>query len=133
LTFDVTESVAITAVDRARRFSRALGEMGCGFALDDFGSGFASFSNLKHLPFDEVKIDGEFIDDLATSPVNQLIVRSVVEIARGLGMKTVAECVGDDATIELLRGYGVDFAQGFHIGRPVPTEELSGQPLRSLR
>jgi diguanylate cyclase (GGDEF)-like protein/PAS domain S-box-containing protein len=133
LTFEVTETVAITDVDRARRFSRALGEMGCGFALDDFGSGFASFSNLKHLPFDEVKIDGEFIDDLATSPVNQLIVRSVVEIARGLGMKTVAECVGDDATIELLRGYGVDFAQGFHIGRPVPMEELSGQPLRSLR
>jgi diguanylate cyclase (GGDEF)-like protein/PAS domain S-box-containing protein len=124
LTFEVTETAAISDFDRARTFVHKLGELGCSFALDDFGTGFASFYNLKHLPFDELKIDGEFIDHLSESRANQLIVRSVVEIARGLGKRTVAECVGDDATLELLRSYGVDSAQGFHLGRPVPVEAL---------
>jgi diguanylate cyclase (GGDEF)-like protein/PAS domain S-box-containing protein len=124
LTFEVTETAAINDFDRARTFVHKLGELGCSFALDDFGTGFASFYNLKHLPFDELKIDGEFIDHLPDSRANQLIVRSVVEIARGLGKRTVAECVGDDATVELLRSYGVDSAQGYHLGRPVPVEAL---------
>ncbi len=126
LVFEVTETAAISDIDRARRFARALAELGCGLALDDFGTGYASFYNLKHLPFDELKIDGEFVENLATSPVNQLVVRSMAQIAGGLGKHTVAECVGDDETIELLRGYGVDFVQGFHIGRPRPAEELCG-------
>jgi diguanylate cyclase (GGDEF)-like protein/PAS domain S-box-containing protein len=122
LTFEVTETAAISDLGRARKFVHEVSRLGCRFALDDFGTGFASFHNLKHLPFDELKIDGEFIDHLPDSPANQVIVRSVVDIARGLGKRTVAECVGDDATIELLRGYGVDSAQGFHLGRPVPVE-----------
>ena len=103
LTFEVTETAAARDVDSGRRFFRALSEIGCGFALDDFGTGFASLHNLKHLPFDELKIDGEFIDHLPESPANQVIVRSLAEIARGLGKKITAECVSDDATIELLR------------------------------
>lgn len=125
LIFEVTETAAIVDVQRARRFVSALHDLGCGFALDDFGTGFASFYNLKHLPFDELKIDGEFVETLTTNPVNQLIVRSIVAIARGLGKRTVAEWVGDDATLELLRSYGVDYAQGFHIGRPEPVERVA--------
>ncbi len=125
LVFEVTETAAITDIDRARRFARALAELGCGLALDDFGTGFASFYNLKHLPFDELKIDGEFVENLPSSPVNQLVVRSIVSIATGLRKHTVAECVGDDATIELLRGYGVDYVQGYHVGRPRPLEEVN--------
>jgi len=125
LTFEVTETVAIADLGRARRLSAALGEQGCRFALDDFGTGFASFSILKRLPFDEVKIHGEFVEDLVASGASRLIVRSIVEIAHGLGMLTVAECVGDEATIDLLRRYGVDYAQGFHLGRPIPLESLS--------
>jgi EAL domain-containing protein (putative c-di-GMP-specific phosphodiesterase class I) len=107
-------------VDRARQFARLVGELGCEFALDDFGAGFASFYYLKHLSFDLLKIDGEFVTDLTTSLTNQLVVKSVVDIARGLGKRTIAEFVQDAETLELLRGMGVDFAQGFHIARPAP-------------
>ena len=129
LIFEVTETAAIVDVERARRFVAALHDLGCSFALDDFGTGFASFYNLKHLPFDELKIDGEFVENLPSNPVNQLVVRSIVAIARGLGKRTVAEWVGDDLTLELLRGYGVDFAQGFHLGRPEPVRQaVSARP-----
>jgi EAL domain-containing protein (putative c-di-GMP-specific phosphodiesterase class I) len=99
-------------------------EIGCGFALDDFGAGFASFYYLKHLSFDLLKIDGEFIRNLPASRTDQLVVKSVVEIARGLGKRTVAEFVGDRETVELLRSYGVDFAQGFYVGMPTPLDEI---------
>jgi diguanylate cyclase (GGDEF)-like protein len=125
LVFEVTETAAIINVDRAKQFARRLGELGCGFALDDFGAGFASFYYLKHLPFDYLKIDGEFVQDLCDSKTNQLVVQSVVAIARGLGKRTIAEYVDDEATLELLRAYGVDHAQGFHVGRPVPAAEIA--------
>jgi len=125
LVFEVTETAAIINVDRARQFARGLSDLGCGFALDDFGAGFASFYYLKHLPFDYLKIDGEFVEQLVANPTNRLVVQSVVAIARGLGKRTIAEYVGDRETLELLRGYGVDFAQGFHLGRPVPVAEIA--------
>jgi diguanylate cyclase (GGDEF)-like protein/PAS domain S-box-containing protein len=128
LIFEVTETAAIVNLDRAKQFARSLRKLGCGFALDDFGAGFASFYYLKHLTFDYLKIDGEFIEDLPKSKTNQLVVRAVVEIARGLGKKTIAEFVGDDKTVELLRHYGVDYAQGFHVGRPKPIAELELLP-----
>jgi EAL domain-containing protein (putative c-di-GMP-specific phosphodiesterase class I) len=128
LVFEVTETAAIVNVDRARQFARRLGELGCGFALDDFGAGFASFYYLKHLPFDFLKIDGEFVESLTDSTTNQLVVQAVVSIARGLGKQTIAEYVGDEETLQLLRRYGVDYAQGFHVGRPVPVEEIVGWP-----
>ncbi|MGH2942838.1 MAG: sensor domain-containing protein, partial [Solirubrobacteraceae bacterium] len=128
LIFEVTETAAIVNVDRAKQFARRLGELGCGFALDDFGAGFASFYYLKHLPFDYLKIDGEFVESLTESTTNQLVVQSLVTIARGLGKQTIAEYVGDEATLELLRAYGVDYAQGFYVGRPQPLEEIELQP-----
>ena len=93
-------------------------------ALDDFGAGFASFYYLKHLRFDYLKIDGEFIRNLCATPTDQLVVKAIVAIARGLGTRTIAEFVGDDATVELLRDFGVDFGQGYHLGRPRPLGEL---------
>ena len=97
-----------------------MAELGCEFALDDFGAGFASFYYLKHLAFDLLKIDGEFVTDLTTSRTNQLVVKAVVDIARGLGKRTIAEFVEDAETLELLRGMGVDFAQGFYVAKPAP-------------
>ena len=120
LTFEVTETTAIVNIDRAREFARRLADLGCKFALDDFGSGFGSFFYLKHLPFDIVKIDGDFIKNLPASTPDQLTVQAIVQIAKGLGKQTVAEFVGDDATIDLLREYGVDYAQGYHLGKPKP-------------
>jgi len=120
LCFEVTETAAVVNIDRARQFARRISELGCEFALDDFGAGFASFYYLKHLAFDLLKIDGEFVTDLANSLTNQLVVKAVVDIARGLGKRTIAEFVEDAETLELLRGMGVDFAQGYHIAKPAP-------------
>ncbi|MBA3261805.1 MAG: PAS domain S-box protein [Thermoleophilaceae bacterium] len=120
LCFEVTETAAIVNVDRARHFASLVAELGCEFALDDFGAGFASFYYLKHLAFDLLKIDGEFVTDLTTSLTDQLVVKSVVDIARGLGKRTIAEFVEDAETLDLLRGMGVDFAQGFYVAKPAP-------------
>lgn len=126
LVFEITETAAIINLDDARRFAGALRSLGCGVALDDFGRGFSSFYYLRHLPVDVVKIDGEFIRDLAREPSDQLLVRSMVEMAHGLGLRVVAEFVGDEETLELLRSYGADFAQGHHLGVPAPVEDLLG-------
>jgi diguanylate cyclase (GGDEF)-like protein len=120
LIFEVTETEAIVNIDRARVLSRQLSSLGCQFALDDFGAGFGSFYYLKHLPFDVVKIDGDFIKSLPTSTSDQLTVQAIVTIARGLSKRTVAEFVGNERTVEMLQEYGVDFAQGYHIGEPAP-------------
>ncbi|MDO8209260.1 bifunctional diguanylate cyclase/phosphodiesterase [Conexibacter sp. CPCC 206217] len=124
LIFEVTETAAIVNLDRARTFAATLAELGCELALDDFGAGFGSFYYLKRLPFDYLKIDGDFIRQLTSSHEDQLVVRAIVEIARGLGKRTVAEFVGDEATMELLRELGVNDGQGFHLGRPAPLEDL---------
>ncbi len=120
LVLEVTETTAVANIPRAQQFAARLAELGCRFALDDFGAGFGSFYYLKHLPFDLLKIDGEFVRSCTTSTTDQLLIRAAVDIARGLGKKTIAEYVGDDETVELLRELGVDYAQGFHIGRPAP-------------
>jgi EAL domain-containing protein (putative c-di-GMP-specific phosphodiesterase class I) len=120
LVFEVTETTAIVNIEQARLFARELADLGCAFALDDFGSGFGSFYYLKHLPFDYLKIDGDFIRNLAASRTDQLTVRAIAEIARGLRKRTIAEFVADEASLEILRGYGVDFAQGYFLGRPEP-------------
>jgi diguanylate cyclase (GGDEF)-like protein/PAS domain S-box-containing protein len=141
LCLEVTETAAIENFDRAKRFSEELTDLGCEFALDDFGSGFASFYNVKHLPFDYLKIDGDFIHELPDSPIDQVVVKSIVDIAGSLGKRTIAEFVGDAETLELLRSGGVDFAQGFHVGRPAPlanaglgqAERIDATPSSSLR
>ena len=109
-----------TDIDRARTFAHRLSSLGCRFALDDFGAGFGSFYYLKHLPFDLVKIDGDFVKNLPRSRTDQLTVQAIVQIAQGLDKTTVAEYVQDARSVELLRTYGVDYAQGFHIGMPEP-------------
>ena len=125
LVFEVTETAAIERVDGAKQFARGLKSLGCQLAIDDFGSGFATFYYLKHLEFDYVKIDGEFVRNLPWSTTDQLVVRSLVEIAKGLGKETIAEFVSDDETAEMLRRYGVDWGQGFHLGPPGPIDELA--------
>jgi diguanylate cyclase (GGDEF)-like protein len=125
LCLELTETAAIINVDRARDFARQLSDLGCEFALDDFGAGFASFYYLKHLHFDYLKIDGEFIKDLLSSHTSQMIVRSLVQLAKGLGKKTIAEFVEDQETLNLLRQEGVDYAQGYHIARSEPLEAIA--------
>ena len=125
LVLEVTETAAIANIDQAQKFVRTLKALGCGFALDDFGVGFSSFSHLKHLPVDYLKIDGSFIRDLARNTVDQHLVQAIVGVARGLGKRTIAEFVGDDETLRLLREYGVDFAQGYFIGRPAPIPDVA--------
>jgi diguanylate cyclase (GGDEF)-like protein len=122
-TFEITATAKIADYARAGGFADRLTEFGCQVAIDDYGSGFGSFHYLKELPFDVIKIDGEFIRDMPRSDADQLTVQAIVQIARGLGKTTIAEYVQDDATADLLREYGVDMAQGFHLGRPVAMSE----------
>jgi diguanylate cyclase (GGDEF)-like protein/PAS domain S-box-containing protein len=134
LVFEITETAAIANMEAAVGFGKTLRDLGCGLALDDFGAGFASFYNLKHMPLDWLKIDGDFITNLATSETDQLLVRHMTEIGDGLGMRTIAEFVEDEKTLELLAGYGVTCAQGFHIGRPEPVEiDVTAQALSPPR
>jgi diguanylate cyclase (GGDEF)-like protein/PAS domain S-box-containing protein len=124
LVFEVTETAAVADIEQARKFAESLNRLGCRFALDDFGSGFASFYYLKHLPISYLKIDGEFVKDLPRSPTDQLVIKALVSVADGLGIKTVAEFVEDQETLELLRKFGVTYAQGYHIGRPEPLPDI---------
>jgi EAL domain-containing protein (putative c-di-GMP-specific phosphodiesterase class I) len=124
LIFEITETAAVANIAEAREFADRLGRLGCRFALDDFGAGFGSFYYLKHLPCDFLKIDGEFIRNLASTPTDQVIVAGLVRIAHGLGKRTIAEFVEDEETVELLRREGVDMAQGYHVGRPGPLGEV---------
>jgi EAL domain-containing protein (putative c-di-GMP-specific phosphodiesterase class I) len=125
LVIEVTETAAISDMARARAFCAGVQELGCAVALDDFGAGFGSFQYLKHLPFQYLKIDGDFIRELPASRKDQLVVRALVELARGMGKQTIAEYVSDAATVELLRELGVDYAQGFEVGRPHPVVPLA--------
>jgi diguanylate cyclase (GGDEF)-like protein/PAS domain S-box-containing protein len=122
LIFEVTETAAVSNIPRARAFADRLGALGCSFALDDFGAGFGSFYYLKHLPFDFLKIDGEFVRHCVASSVDRVIISSLVGVANGLGKRTIAEYVDDQSTIEMLRELGVDLAQGYSIGRPEQLE-----------
>ncbi|MEA2298641.1 MAG: hypothetical protein QOF77_1577 [Solirubrobacteraceae bacterium] len=122
--FEITETAAIANIAKAREFSDQLARLGCGFALDDFGAGFGSFYYLKHVRFDILKIDGEFVRDCCASATDRLVIQAVVDIARGLGKQTVAEHVGDASTVELLSAMGVDYGQGFYLARPQPLEEF---------
>ena len=124
LIFEVTETAAVADIEHARKFARSLSRLGCRFALDDFGSGYASFYYLKHLPISYLKIDGEFVRDLPDSPADRLIVKALVDVCEGLGIKTIAEFVTDQRTMDIVRELGVDFAQGYHLGKPEPVSAL---------
>ncbi len=126
ITFEITETAAIGGFETAAIFAERLTEFGCQVAIDDYGAGIGPFHYLKHLPFDLIKIDGHFVRDLPTSDVDQLTVKAIVGIARGLGKETIAEYVESERTESLLRSFGVDMAQGFHLGRPAALSETLG-------
>jgi diguanylate cyclase (GGDEF)-like protein len=118
LDFEITETAAISNMKHARTFAQTVTAMGCGLGLDDFGTGFSSFSYLKELPIQHLKIDIEFIRELPRSPTDQRLVQALVQFAKAFGQETVAEGIEDSETLALVRAYEVDYAQGFHIGEP---------------
>jgi diguanylate cyclase (GGDEF)-like protein/PAS domain S-box-containing protein len=120
LIFEVTETAAIANMPEATQFARGLTSLGCSLALDDFGTGFGSFYYLKHLPVSYVKLDGEFIQNLPRSEVDEHMVKAIVGVSQALGIKTVAESVADEETIGLLQKHQVDYAQGYFVGKPAP-------------
>jgi len=110
----------VANLDHARRFIAVLHGMGCEFALDDFGSGLSSFSTLKTLPMDYLKIDGSFIRNLAKDTVNQAMVAAMIELSRSLNFRIVAEQVEDQSSLDAVTRMGIDFVQGFAIAHPQP-------------
>lgn len=118
--FEISEAAVMANLDHARRFVGVLHGMGCQFALDDFGSGVGSFSNLKNLPMDYLKIDGSFIRNLARDSVNQAMLSAMIDLARTLNFKVIAEQVEDAEALETARRMGVDYLQGYAVGRPQP-------------
>jgi PAS domain S-box-containing protein len=122
LVFEITETALMGDIEKGEAFAHGLAGLGCALALDDFGTGFGSFTYLKALPIGYLKIDVEFVRDLISSPPNQHLVKAIVSLARSFGHRTIAEGVEDEQTLKLLREYGVDFAQGFFLGRPEPIQ-----------
>jgi EAL domain-containing protein (putative c-di-GMP-specific phosphodiesterase class I) len=118
LVVEITETASICDLSQAREFCTGLRALGCEVALDDFGAGFGAFHYLKHLPFSYLKIDGDFITALTSSADDRLVVEALVRLGRGMGFATIAEFVADQDTQDLLGRLGVDYAQGFHLGRP---------------
>ena len=116
--FEITETAAIANFSQASRFIQALKELGCKFALDDFGTGLSSFGYLKHFPVDFLKIDGSFVKGLLHDPIDREMVRSINEIGHLTGKKTIAEWAENAEIVEVLRGLGVDYAQGYGISQP---------------
>jgi len=121
---EITETVAISNFSRAVNFIRELKKLGCRFALDDFGSGFSSFSYLKNLPVDYLKIDGSFVRHMSTDRMDWAMVEAINHVGHRIGVKTIAEFVEDQATEDKFGELGVDFAQGYHLGGPQPLYEV---------
>jgi PAS domain S-box-containing protein len=122
LVFEITETALMEDIEIGKVVADGLTGMGCQLALDDFGTGFGSFTYLKSVPVSYLKIDIDFVRDLKANPANQVLVKAIVGLAEGFGYQTIAEGVEDAETLALLEEYGVDFAQGFHLGLPAPIE-----------
>ena len=116
--FEITETAAIASYSRANRFINALKELGCKFALDDFGTGLSSFGYLKHFPVDYLKIDGSFVKEILHDPIDREMVRSINEIGHLTGKQTIAEFAENEEIITMLRGMGIDYAQGYGVSEP---------------
>ena len=124
LCFEVTETAAIANLRAAIQFITRLRELGCKFALDDFGSGLSSFGYLKNLPVDFLKIDGMFVKDIAVDPIDYGMVKSINDIGHVMGMKTIAEFVESHQIKDILVKLGIDYIQGYCIGRPQPLDQI---------
>jgi EAL domain-containing protein (putative c-di-GMP-specific phosphodiesterase class I) len=122
LVFEITETALVRDEAAARAFAERLHSLGCKLALDDFGTGYGAFTFLKQLPIDYLKIDVEFVSDLASNTASGHVVQAVVALARAFSLQTVGEGVEDAETLTLLRELGVDYAQGYHIARPAPLD-----------
>jgi EAL domain-containing protein (putative c-di-GMP-specific phosphodiesterase class I) len=138
LIVEVTETASITDMPRARAFCAGVQELGCAVALDDFGTGLGSLQYLKHLPFRYLKIDGEFVRGLADSRSDQLLVKALADVVRGMGGETIAEFVSDPSLLPLLAQFGVDYAQGYALGAPrlqpaAPPPPAASAPLHVAR
>ncbi|HXZ67946.1 MAG TPA: EAL domain-containing protein, partial [Alphaproteobacteria bacterium] len=118
LTVELTETLALRDLDESNRFISRLREAGCQVAIDDFGAGYTSFKNLQQLHIDLVKIDGSFVSKLKDNPENQLFIKTLLSLANNFNVATVAEWVVDEADAEILRGFGVNYLQGFLFGPP---------------
>ncbi|MCE2572879.1 EAL domain-containing protein [Motilimonas eburnea] len=123
--FEVTETVAIANFSHASFLLKELKKLGCKLALDDFGTGLSSFGYLKRLPVDYLKIDGLFVRDIADDEMDYAMVRSINEVSQLMGKQTIAECVEDERVMMRLAEIGVDFAQGYHLGKPMPIEMMA--------
>jgi EAL domain-containing protein (putative c-di-GMP-specific phosphodiesterase class I) len=126
LCFELTETSAVSNLARADRLMQRLRGFGCSFALDDFGTGLTSLVYLKSLPVSVLKIDGAFVRDTVANPRTESMVRAIAQMARTMGMETVAEYVETDELRTRMTGLGVDYGQGFAIGRPVPIDQVLG-------
>jgi EAL domain-containing protein (putative c-di-GMP-specific phosphodiesterase class I) len=122
--FEITETAAILNLSAAFDFIISLKNSGCKFSIDDFGSGLSSFDYLKKLPVDYLKIDGNFVKDITEDPVDLALVKSINEIGHVMGKQTIAEFVENQEILDELNKIGVDYAQGYHLGRPEPLSEL---------
>lgn len=122
--FEITETAAITNLSTATLFIAKMKMLGCQFALDDFGSGLSSFGYLKNLTVDFLKIDGMFVKNIADDPIDRAMVKSINEIGQVMGMKTIAEFVENDDIQDILSDIGVNFAQGYGVGKPIPSQDI---------
>jgi EAL domain-containing protein (putative c-di-GMP-specific phosphodiesterase class I) len=127
--FEVTETAAIHDLTKARYFITSLRELGCKFALDDFGAGLSSFTYLRTLPLDFVKIDGFFVKDILTDPVAETMVKSIHEVGTAMGLETVAEYVETIEIGDRLTALGIHYGQGFGIGKPMALSEYIARQL----
>ena len=130
--FEITETAAIANLSRAIEFISSVKQMGCKFSLDDFGSGLSSFSYLKNMPVDNLKIDGIFIRDINLDPINKAFVESIHNIGKMMGLKTTAEYVESEDILNTIKKIGIDYAQGYHIGKPAPLKSLLNSEVKLL-
>lgn len=128
LTFEITETAALDNLPGTRNLLRELKTLGCGFTLDDFGVGFSSFYYLRELPVDAVKIDGSFIRNLDNNPDDRILVAALCSVAKGFGKKITAEFVENQSIQDMLKDLEIDFAQGYHIGKPAPADSFFPEP-----
>ncbi|HBP77689.1 MAG TPA: ammonia permease, partial [Halomonas sp.] len=132
LCFEITESAAIAQLSKVSELIQALKALGCRFALDDFGTGLSSFSYLKQLSVDYLKIDGNFIRNIHHDPIDSAMVEAIHAVGKALNIDTVAEYVENQATLDKLRSLGIDYAQGYLLGKPEPITATAGNQIKVM-